>query len=174
MGFNSFEFTNEVCENLYGNLNTLATSNEALELWTRSTSDLNTAWTTGDPNSAMAQEINNLSNKDQLSAFLAKYFSDSSQVDKFCSADISALLNKLAGPCWDDTKGSTWMSEIQTFGGVIDSRKGITTSTGDTETKAEGSFIQQSTSAQQPVSDLANAAVGILSTIAGILQQSFL
>lgn len=174
MGFNSFEFAAEVRTNLIGNLSTLGVGNASLNVWTTNNAALMKAWQVGDKNSEISEKIkNDVNNPEELADFLNKYLNNDN-LYKFSLADVAALLTKVAGPCWDKDKGSFQMSEIQQFGNLISAQQQIETSTGDTETKAQASYLQQSTSAQQTVSDMGSSAVGILGSIAGLLNQSFL
>jgi hypothetical protein len=170
MGFNSFEFANSVCTSLLGNLSTLAAGNSTLNIWTQSTGDLNAAWQTGP--SPMTSAINKISDKDSLQNII----NELNDPNQFCTSDISLLLQKLAtyGDFSSGGTGPTQMSEIQTFGNLVSATQQIQTSTGDTESKSQASFIQQTTSSQQPIADMGNSAIGILGSVSSMLMQSFL
>lgn len=178
MSFNSFDFTDDVCTTLMGNLGTLSSQNGTLNLWTTATANLNTAYLTGS-NSKTAQDIwadiTAVKTKDMSVAdFLSKWMGNQGNfVSDFCQGMISQLLDALSAN-WNSTTGPTQMSEIQTFGNLVSAQQQKETSTGDTQSKAEASLLQQSTSAQQPISDLGTAAIGILGSISSLLMQSFL
>lgn len=171
MGFNSFQFADEVSSSLIGNLDTLARGNLTLQNWTNDTADLNKAWQTGP--SPQTNAINAIQNSDELAAFLNGNLNDANQ---FCTQDMTTLLSKISayGDFGSGGSGPTQMSMVQTFGNLISATQQIQTSTGDTTVKAEAGFLQQSTSAQQTESDMGNSGIGILSAAASMLMQSFL
>ncbi len=181
MGFNSFEFADQVCFSLIGNLDTEARGNDTLNHWTDNTADLNTAWQLGpSPLTAIIDALPNdptNPDPDAMSTFLTDYMSSvSANVNNFCAADITTLLGRLTSN-WSTKSGSassTQMSEIQQFGNLVSATQQIQTSSGDTETKSEASYLQQTTSSGQTQADMGNSAIGILSTVASLTMQSFL
>lgn len=177
MGFNSFDFANDVCTSLMGNLATLNSSNQTLNLWTDVTQDLNEAYTVGNGSdeeqdiTAAIHAINNPgSGLNGMQAFLNDYGPLSLNADQ-----IALLLTQLSQPgVWDKDVGPTQMSTIQTWSNVLSATQQRDTSTGDTQSKSQASFIQQSTSAQQSVADLGNSVIGILGSASSMLMQGFL
>lgn len=175
MGFNSFSFANDVCSSLMQDLNDQAMGTDALNIWTNCTADLTKVWQTGP--SRMTSAIQTLISKSgDPKDFNAWVTANLNIADDFCSADMTALLKGLSNN-WDTGSGSsssTVMSNIQQFGNLVSAKQQIETSIGNTETKSQASFLQQMTSAGQTKADMGNSAVGILSSIASLLMQSFL
>ncbi|PIS02075.1 MAG: hypothetical protein COT85_08030 [Chlamydiae bacterium CG10_big_fil_rev_8_21_14_0_10_42_34] len=173
MSFNSFEFAGEVCTSLLGNVKTLTVGNQSLSIWTDSTSALTTNWQQGNKDSFVAKAIKEVQDgKMSLQDFIDKYMNQD-YLNQFSVADTQKLLDVLTKN-WPDKTGTALMGEIQTFGQLVSAQQQLETSTGDTESKAMGSYLQQLTSAQQPIADMGNSAIGILSTAGSILMQSFL
>ncbi len=182
MGYNSFEFADEVSTSLLGNENTLAVANLNLNIWTTTNAELSKAWQLGDPNNPVNQAIAALNSDPknpqpaQITAFLSYWMSSNNFLSEFSSSSITQLLNKLSIN-WDTGTGSaspTQQSEIQQFGNLVSATGQIETSDGSGETKTQGSFISQAVSAQQSISDAGNSAIGILQTVSGLTQTSFL
>lgn len=176
MGFNSFEFADQVCFSLISDLNTEARGNDTLNHWTNNTADLNTAWQTGpsDMHPTIAWILANW--KGDPKDFNSWVTGNLNNVDQFSATDMTDLLRGLTQN-WDTGSGSessTVMSNIQQFGNLISATQQIETSTGDTETKSEASYLQQTTSSGQTRADMGNSAIGILSTVASLTMQSFL
>jgi hypothetical protein len=177
MGFNSFEFAAEVCFSLIGNLDTEARGNDTLNIWTDCTGDLTKLWQTGPSYMVTSGQMNIvLGYNNNPTAFNAWISNNLSDANNFSAQDITNLLKGLTQN-WDSGSGSsssTMMSEIQQFGNLISATQQIQTSTGDTETKSQASYIQQTTSSGQTQADMGNSAIGILSTIASLVMSSFL
>jgi hypothetical protein len=182
MGFNSFDFANSVINNILGNLKTLEVGTQSLNIWTDSTADLTSAWQTGDSKvDPLIDAINKMpdSTDDEKAAKLAalKNFIDTYEnlgnLGQFSVKDTATLLTILTAVWPGDGSGTGLMSAIQTYGQLVSAQKDLETSTGETESKAEGAFIQQLTSAQQPVADMGTAGLGIVKTLAGVLAQNF-
>ena|SRR5579872_241065 len=175
MGFNSFEFADQVCTSLIGNLDTLATGNTTLDIWTNCTADLNKAWQTGPSNqsSIIAGITSAGAYTNYMNGTTGNNFKD---VNQYCASDMTLLLQACAayGDFSSGGTGSTQMSQIQQFGNLVSATQQIQTSNGDTETKSEASYLQQTTSSQQTQADMGNSAIGILSTISSLTMQSFL
>ncbi len=168
MPFNSFTFADQVSKNLMGNLDTLAASNSGLNIWTDTTANLNTYWQTGgdvDTKNEI-QAIADSTSPDAAQKLMAAFITNNmtaENVNKFSVADISLLLSALAGACaGGGDAGASQMASIQSYGNLVSAQQQLQTSTGDTESKSQASFIQQSTSAQQSVSDLGSSVVAIL------------
>jgi hypothetical protein len=143
--------------------------NSDLNIWTNGTAALTKAWQTG------SSQAGTIESKTTF-GLIQQYCSDNFGPDgvyKFSMQDISLLLTQLSQH-WDATGGPVLMSTIQQFGNLVSATQQIETSTGDTETKAEASYLQQSTSAQQTISDMGTSAIGILGSISSLLMQSFL
>ncbi len=172
MGFNSFEFAKEVYTNLMSNLGTESMSALSLQLWTDSTAAINTSYTTGDQGGWVDTTISGLKSNKDIATFIKKYLTDQANVPDFSMLDISNLLQKLSAyPNSDPTITSIQMGQIQSFGQVVSATQSRETSIGDSQSKAEGAFAQQSMSAQQPIADMGTAVTGI---IAAVTPQSFL
>lgn len=183
MAYNSFAFANDVYDSLIGNLKTLTVGNQSLNLWTDATAALTKGWSTHNPNDlsdgdpktppkGVSDQIAGINSTDDVQTFIDNYL-NADHLDEFTSKDISALLGQLAKH-YDSTSGSVQMSEITQFGNLVSAQSTIETSTGNTESKSEASFVQQSTSAPQSISDIGNSAIGILGTVSSVLMQSFL
>ena len=177
MGFNSFTFADEVVNSLLGNLGTLSVGNATLNLWTDATADLTKAWTTNNPNGTEIKAqiqylLSQHGNTKAMADFLNPYLTAGS-LNSFDSQDITELLQALSQN-YDTTAGSTQMTEIQQFGNLVSSTDQIETATGTTESQAQSSFISQTTSAPQTIADLGGAGVGIMTALAGLLNQGFL
>jgi hypothetical protein len=177
MGYNSFEFAGEVCSSLLQDLNDQAMGTAALNIWTDCTAALTKVWQTGpsymSTSGKMATVLGYSKDPTDFNNWITDNLTDANQ---FSSKDITDLLKALSNN-WDTSSGSassTMMSEIQQFGNLVSATQQIQTSTGDTETKSQASFLQQMTSAGQTKADMGNSAVGILSSIASMLMQSFL
>jgi hypothetical protein len=182
MGFNSFEFADQVCFSLIGNLDTEARGNETLNIWTNTTATLNQNWQMGP--SSQTDIINNIlvgpaTDPADYESYMAGTYPGSNNFEdpnQYCAKDITLLLQCVAkfGDFSSGGAGSTQMSEVQQFGNLVSATQQIQTSNGDTETKAEASYLQQTTSSGQTQADMGNSAIGILSTIASLTMQSFL
>ncbi len=177
MGFNSFSFANEVCSSLMQDLNGQAMGTDALNIWTNCTADLTKVWQTGPSkmvtNGQMAVAMGYSKDANDFNAWIKNNLNEA---DEFSSADITQLLKGLSNN-WDTGSGSsssTVMSNIQQFGNLVSAKQQIETSIGSTETKSQASFLQQMTSSGQTKADMGNSAIGILSSIASLLMQSFL
>lgn len=171
MAFNSFDFADKVCTALMGNLDTLGTGNDALNIWTNTTASLNTTWQTGpiggntDIDNQIAA-IAGASNPQDAQKLMAAFITNemtAENVNKFNVGNISALLSALAGACQGGgDAGASQMASIQSYGNLVTAQQQLQTSTGDTESKSQASFIQQATSAQQPIADLGSSVVALL------------
>ena len=177
MGFNSFEFADQVCFSLISDLNTEARGTDTLNHWTNNTAALNTAWQTGPSamvkNGQMAKVMGYSGDSTDFNAWIQANLNNAGD---FSATDMTNLLKGLTAN-WDDGSGSessTIMSNIQQFGNLISATQQIETSTGDTETKSQASYLQQTTSSGQTRADMSNLAIGILSTDASLTMQSFL
>ncbi len=184
MGYNSFEFAAEVSSSLLGNENTLAVANDNLNIWTDTNAELTKAWQIGDPNNYVNQQIAGISAKDNgppptqgtTGWFIANIMDNPAFLNQFSSESIIALSAKLT-QFWDSGTGSasaTENSEIGQYGNLISATSQRETADGAGETKTQGSFISQAVSAQQPISDAGNSAIGVFQTVAGLTQTSFL
>lgn len=172
MTFNSFEFADEISGALMGQIGSLTATNEALTLWTNSTTDLTTAWQQGNPNSPISKAIAGLSSNGAIQNFINTYMTTSNDLTQFSLQNISTLLTKLSQN-WDKDTGGTQMASIQSFQQLIQAQQSITTSLGNTDSKAEASYAEQIPN-QQAIGDAGSAAAGLLSAIANLLTQSFL
>ncbi len=180
MGFNSFEFADEVCFSLIGNLDTEARGNDTLNVWTNATAALNKNWQLGpSPQTNIIHDIFIESSADDYNSYMAGTYPGSNNFEdpnQYCASDITLLLQCVAkfGDFSSGGAGSTQMAEVQQFGNLVSATQQIQTSNGDTETKAEASYLQQTTSSGQTQADMGNSAIGILSQAASLMSQSFL
>jgi hypothetical protein len=172
MTFNSFEFANEISGALMGQIGSLTATNEALTLWTNSTTDLTTAWQQGNPNSTISKKIAGLTSNDAIQDFIKSHMLDSNDLTQFSLQNISALLTKLSLYPNKDS-GGTQLASIQSYQQLISAQQSITTSIGNTDSKAEASYAEQIPN-QQAIGDAGSAAAGLLSAMANLLTQSFL
>lgn len=184
-GFNYFEFAKNVCDSLYRNLNTLGGENTAENIWTDCTAQLNQVWLTGGSDTTIKDAIAEINtSKDNgnpwgpgnysVAAFIREFMpSDNYYLYSFSMTNITQLYSALS-QYYDSTSGATQLSTIQQYGNLISATQQIETSTGETEQKAQASFMQQTISSGQPISDLGNSVIGLLTTAGSIMMQSFL
>ncbi len=184
MGFNPYKFADEVSGSLLGSISTWTAGGTTLNTWTNTTSHLTKQWTTDNDyftdisNPPGVNIRTGFASLADLKAFISQYMTKGGQtyIYDFSEMDIQYLLNDLDDPSiWPtDGSGSVIAGQIQQFGQAVQSTEQIETSIGDTQTKSQASFIQQEISAPQIFSDMENAVLGVGSTIASLLMQSFL
>jgi hypothetical protein len=183
-------FTKIIVGLLEGNIGTLMTHNSTLDLYTKTSRALSTAWTSGTPNNqppgtpgdnmwqAYQAMLDPGATNQNMVDFIKNYMTgpDSALYIPFFSAYFGTLLMSALSSkdIWGDGKaGPSQMNEINQWNSMIASIAQNQENTGQNGVKSENSVLQADAGTQQPLSDMGTSGLSIFGNIVAALQRQY-
>ncbi len=170
--------TDVVVDALMNNIGTLMTHNTTLDVLTQTSQLLSFNWTSGPGSSSLQQEYADLvgdpADGKTLMANFIKTFLNQKYLygfSAFYGTEIMSLLSQSS--YWDSDAGPSQMNILNQWNSMVSSTAQNDENTGQNLVKGENSIIQSDANAQQPLSDIDTAALGIFGNIGTLLQQLY-
>lgn len=177
-------FVSIIVDVLRGNISTLATHDETLNIITNANEELTRSWTSGAADPKIQNELDYIGKEiasgdtadaaHHLEDLINEYMgSGKSDVDMFSQSTIAQMMGYL-GACHDKLKNASGdISTVTAYNSIVQSKATNEEQIGQNLSKTEGSVLQQDASAQQPIADIGSDIVQILANIASLIQQTY-
>ncbi len=161
---------------LMGNIFTLSTHNDTLDVITDCNLKLSESWTTGDAGEDIKKALKGVTSGTAIDDFISKYLTTgNANLSQFSEAVGSQIMQLLAKYYKDlpKDKGPMDMNVVNSFNSIIQSTANNEEQLMQNEGKTEGSVVQQDASAQQPIADIGSSVEQILGNLASLVQQIY-
>lgn len=182
-------FVDAVCEVISTNNRSLTTMSDLSSVWSESTLEIGNQWIHGSElpggrEAELKKRIEDINSLEALDSFMSEIAPDPGKEPEpwpgyentLWSLNMIKTLQSRIAQYWEDDengngRSGTWNGVASQMGSLIQSMSAQNTSTGDAQSKACQSALQNGSSAAQPASNAGDAVLGLLSNGSSVQSQ---